>query len=249
MTAVDATITEEAEVKDTSCSASPGNNVVENRYAAATVTPPTRDTTKDDVLFSPELLAMYYSRLFPFHLLYTWLNYDNLFPRREISYTLLNDGEEIYLRYNCFSTEEALKESILSRKPIKIDIGAVFERPPKDKKAISDGTLRTEQRELVFDIDLSDYDDVRRCGCIGATICIKCWKLMSMAMKVMDQGLREDFALQHICWFYSGRRGVHAWVCDQEARNLTNEARSAIASYFEVRSTFCVCVFFILENM
>lgn len=243
MTAVDSVIVEKAEVKEISNSASP-STVMENRYTANVT--PARDT-KDDVLFSPELLAMYYSRLFPFHLLYTWLNYDDLFSRREISYTLLNDGEEIYLRYNCFSTEEALKESILNRKPVKIDIGAIFERPPKDKKAISDGTLKTEQRELVFDIDLTDYDDIRRCGCSGASICGKCWGMMNMAVKVMDQGLREDFAFKHICWFYSGRRGIHAWVCDHEARMLSNEARSAIASYFEVRvHAFHFCYVFIL---
>ena len=48
-------------------------SVVENRYANASNKTKTKE---DDVLFSPELLAMYYSRLFPFHLLYSWLSYD-----------------------------------------------------------------------------------------------------------------------------------------------------------------------------
>ena len=60
---------------------------------------------------------------------------------------------------------------------------------------------------------------------------------MAAALKVLDQGLREDFGFQHIAWFYSGRRGIHAWVCDEEARNLSDEARSAVANYFEVRTT------------
>jgi DNA primase small subunit len=59
---------------------------------------------------------------------------------------------------------------------------------------------------------------------------------MTMAVKVMDEGLKEDFGFERIAWFYSGRRGVHAWVCDESARNLTNEARSAVANYFEVRT-------------
>ena len=211
----------------------------ENRYAAST---PRESKKVDDVLFSPELLGMYYSRLFPFHLLYSWLSYDpsnnnlDLFSRREFSYTILNDGEEIYLRYNSFSSQKDLQSSILTKRPIKIDIGAIFDRAPKDKKAIADGTIQTEQRELVFDIDLTDYDEIRRCGCSGAKICQKCWTMMTMAVKVMDQGLREDFGFQHVAWFYSGRRGVHAWVCDEAARTLSNEARSAVASYFEVRT-------------
>lgn len=41
------------------------------------------------------------------------------------------------------------------------------------------------ERELVFDIDLTDYDDVRTCG-KGAHICNKCWPLMAVAIKVAE---------------------------------------------------------------
>ena len=40
------------------------------------------------------------------------------------------------------------------------------------------------ERELVFDIDLTDYDEVRTCG-KGAHICNKCWPLMAIAIKVL----------------------------------------------------------------
>jgi len=190
------------------------------------------------VRFSPELLKMYYSRLFPYSFLYDWLSYGGnttLFSRREFSFTIENQsGDEIYLRYQSFTTQDELSAGIMKRCPTKIDIGAIFEASPKDKHAIQSKKVQPAQRELVFDIDLTDYDEVRNCGCSGAKICSICWGFMKMAIKTMDEGLRDDFGFSKIAWFYSGRRGVHAWVSDESARMLTDEGRSAVARYFEV---------------
>ncbi|KAI9116995.1 hypothetical protein K1719_011994 [Acacia pycnantha] len=57
---------------------------------------------------------------------------------------------------------------------------------------------------------------------------------MTMAIKVIDTALRDDFGFKHLLWVYNGRRGVHCWVCDGKARRLTNEQRAATADYFRV---------------
>ena len=226
--------------------------------------PPSPSTAPDqnkpaDAGTSAQLLKTYYGRLFPYEILHSWLSYDpstvvgaaglrqdndgsaaassssSVFARREFSMTIEPvPGNEIYIRYQSFRSRGDLAEAIIKRNPTKIDIGAVFNHPPKDSKSLPPGKLQTQERELVFDIDLTDYDEVRHCGCTGAKICDRCWTFMGMAVAVMEEGLRKDFGFRHIAWFYSGRRGVHCWVCDPSARALTNEARSAVATYFEV---------------
>lgn len=117
--------------------------------------------------------------------------------------------------------------------PSRFEIGPVYSTNPRDRKTLRGGQMKPVSKELVFDIDLTDYDDIRTC-CTKANICAKCWAFVTMAIKVVDTALREDFGFEHIMWVYSGRRGAHAWVCDPRARKLPDDRRRAIANYLEI---------------
>jgi len=54
---------------------------------------------------------------------------------------------------------------------------------------------------------------------------------MKVAIKVLRRSLTEDFGFKHMMFVYSGRRGVHCWVSDKAARQLSNGQRTAVAEY------------------
>jgi len=180
------------------------------------------------------LLPIYYKRLFPSQLMCKWLGYSDVqkenFNCREFSFTLKDD---IYLRYQSFLDANEFERELIRKCPFKIDIGSIYNQIPKDSKTWSNGALQVEERELVFDIDITDYDEVRFC-CSGADICDKCWPLMAFAIKVLDAGLEADFGFEHRLWIYSGRRGIHCWIADDVARKLNSQARTAVAEYFSL---------------
>jgi DNA primase small subunit len=88
-------------------------------------------------------------------------------------------------------------------------------------------------RELVFDIDMTDYDEIRTC-CSGKGICKRCWGFIAVAVKVLDETIRTDFGYKHLLWVYSGRRGIHCWISDQEACDLSDDSRRAIVGWIDI---------------
>ncbi|KAL4779412.1 hypothetical protein BJX76DRAFT_340819 [Aspergillus varians] len=181
-----------------------------------------------------ETMLAFYQRLFPFRYLFQWLNHGIVpsldFGNREFALTLQNDA---YLRYQSYPTMDLFRKDILKMNPSRFEIGPVYNRNPRDRKTLGGGQLKPLAKELVFDIDLTDYDDIRTC-CTGANICEKCWAFVTMATSVVDNALRQDFGFQHILWVYSGRRGAHAWVCDPRARTLPDDRRRGIAGYLDL---------------
>ncbi|OCB86284.1 prim-pol domain-containing protein [Sanghuangporus baumii] len=188
----------------------------------------------EDDASAPEVMMAFYKRLYPFKSVFSWLNHQHaptrLFTHREFAFTLQGD---VYIRYNSFANAEELKKQVVRLNPSRFEIGAVYNARPRDKKTLRPGALQPLQRELVFDIDMTDYDEIRTC-CSGKGICKRCWGFIAVAVKILDHTLREHLGFRHILWVYSGRRGIHCWISDQEALQLTDEQRKSIMGWLEV---------------
>ncbi|RDA95027.1 hypothetical protein CP533_2088 [Ophiocordyceps camponoti-saundersi (nom. inval.)] len=198
--------------------------------------PPANDDLSSSLKASdPQVMRSFYQRLFPWRQLFLWLNHspspNNDFANREFAFTLQNDA---YLRYQSYATSDLLRKDVLRLVPSRFEIGPVYSTNPRDRKTLrGSSAFKPVAKELCFDIDMTDYDDVRTC-CDKANICRKCWAFITMAIRVVDVALRHDFGFSHILWVYSGRRGAHAWVCDRKARLLDDQKRRAIAGYLDV---------------
>lgn len=200
---------------------------------------------------SPEVMLAFYKRLYPYKSIFGWLNHEHVptkrWTHREWAFTLPPDT---YVRYQSFSDADDLKKQVCQLNPTRFEIGPVYsarvscttERlalyltrttQPRDRKTVRAANFTPQLRELVFDIDMTDYDEIRTC-CSGADICHRCWAFIAAAVHVLDESIREQFGYKHLLWVYSGRRGIHLWISDKEAMELTNEQRRALVGNLTV---------------
>lgn len=146
--------------------------------------------------------------------------------KREISLTLRN---EQYLRRIPFSTTKEFKDELLKQLPTKIDVGCIY-------KSCTLRSFNDIKKEIVFDIDLSDYDSVRTC-CKKDNVCSNCWKFLVIGCNILKETLNYDFGYKHLLWVFSGRRGIHCWVCDTKAKTTDRNCRNAIMEYIKSLNT------------
>ncbi|KAI5958680.1 PRI1 [Candida pseudojiufengensis] len=179
-------------------------------------------------------MEFYYKRLLPFKYIFNWLSHSPKptkdFIMREFAYEFRSGA---YQRYNSYSNVEEFKKSVIKAIPTRFEIGAVYKVAPKERHNLPKQALKPLTKELVFDIDLTDYDDIRTC-CQGTDICCKCWKFIQVGSKIIEDCLRQDFGFKHMIWVFSGRRGAHCWISDKRARELDEQSRRSIVEYLDV---------------
>ena len=159
--------------------------------------------------------------------------YTTIFPYREIFKTIdISKKKELafglqgttFMRYETFDTPEEFYNRIKTVNPYRIDVGATYkERPKKTTKNEFVG------KELVFDIDLTDYE--RTC-CVDKNVCENCYEIIKCTIEIFDYVLKEEFGFKSYGFVFSGRRGLHCWVFGHD--ELDTETRSGIFRFFNV---------------
>lgn len=156
---------------------------------------------------------------------------------REIAYEYQSGA---YGRYLTFPTFKQFYDRLTSTVPNRFEIGAIYENVPKKienlfgngKPAGSSNTAI--DKEFVFDIDMDDYDPYRTC-CSGSQICDSCWAIfINCSIEILSTILYEYFNWNNFFFVYSGRRGLHLWVMDYEARILNDIERSKVMDFLNL---------------
>lgn len=176
-----------------------------------------------------EKLRRYYEHHFKIADVLKYIN-DSTFSNREFGFELLSGK---FTRNLSFKEPEKLHEFLIEKTPLGVYVGAIFDPPPSWETPIH--MLEWKGREFIIDIDLDVYDSVRTCECKGTkNMCYTCWELIPTAIKFIDETLKLDFGFDNREWFFSGRRGVHCWVFDEDALTLTDEQRASIIEYLSI---------------
>lgn len=214
---------------------------IENMTTATTPTAAEENTVSQSVQTHKENhkptetdMRHYYENFLPFNLLFQWLSHSrvptNDFTHREFAFEHQNGA---YQRYTSFQDAAEFKKKVVKVNPTRFEVGAVYPVEPKNRKTVAKSLMKPVSKEMVLDIDLTDYDDVRTC-CRGTAICPKCWKFITLAIDVVDVAIREDFGIENRIWVFSGRRGVHCWMSDSRVRYLKENGRRAFIEYLDV---------------
>ncbi|ADM11992.1 DNA primase small subunit [Encephalitozoon intestinalis ATCC 50506] len=165
------------------------------------------------------LMKTYYRTLFPLDLIFKCLRIDE---NREISFGLGSGG---YIRFLTFKTAEEFRKKLLGIVPERIDVGAIYKDRP-----VKHNVPKVAGKELVFDVDLTDYP--REC-CTEKLVCNKCLVLIKVAVRILDYSLRKEFGFKNVGFVFSGRRGMHCWVFDEAALELNDIERGEIVRYYD----------------
>jgi len=145
---------------------------------------------------------------------------------------------DIWWRNKRFHSPGTLRTFLQQTKPTRIDIGSThassgIEQKDKEKQSHSNIPLK---KYLVFDVDIEDRSPtctsgyLRKCSCKKKkTLCTAgCWFYMKAAIQCLTYLLRSVFDCKFIVPVFSGGRGVHLWVLDEQYLYFTEEQRKGM---------------------
>lgn len=174
--------------------------------------------------------------------------------KREIAVQSLEDG--VYIRHLSFPSLAVLYNYILSEKtPIHLYYSSAYYESPSADKMDMKGWLGSD---LIFDIDADHYpgcdkilyicisenkvyeEKVSQCPESGekplaySLLSSRCLDRAFTDAKKLYSILKDEFGFKDITIYFSGNRGFHVKVLDEDVWSLTSDERREIATYISL---------------
>lgn len=149
-------------------------------------------------------------------------------------------------QFNHFSTPEDDERALALRRRFANNSQSVHRHhpeaphvPPKLQNRSSDDRnfVATPHKELVFDLDIPDYD--RFCGCGRAKmLCHVCWLHLEGSYFILQFILTHlyGYSPQNLLYVFSGSKGFHCFVNDSRAMRLTGPQRLFLYNSIAVKN-------------
>jgi|WetSurMetagenome_2_1015567.scaffolds.fasta_scaffold08375_3 DNA primase catalytic subunit len=177
--------------------------------------------------------------LYPFSLIFKMLTLDG---NRKSESTIISPGSNrvIGLQYDAepyyahdFSrySENNFRVTTLKKTPFGLHMGM-------HQSADNSVQLLVTKKELVFDIDITDY--TRFCPCKDLKrLCSSCWFHIEGSYLILKYILTQQmgYSEKELLWVFSGSKGIHCFVNSKRALSLSAPERLVLKQVMTIQKT------------
>ena len=172
----------------------------------------------------------YYKNYFPAEDLFRFstLHHSGRADRREF---VCVTSSNVWRRYQSADSHEDLRNlAVKAGTNGSVHLGPYFDQSAS--RARGKGIVG---KQLPFDLDLTDISflGIKK---TDQTSNDRCVRLVFGHVHVLRAVLHEAFGFEHFLPVYSGGRGVHLWVLDKRANDLSDDARRGICGMLKPRT-------------
>ena len=172
------------------------------------------------------------------------INHDNIWTRHDGRIYRTPTDLDHYVNNAQYKRRHDDTLQTVPRQVAEVHIGAVYSGKPRTGRRDS----QMVGNELVFDFDITDYNDFLRLPQAPSQEAIdKCWPVIAHSLEITvallgsapAKGVDEQhapYAFKETIAFYSGKKGAHLEVFDERAFKLTDAQRADVLTYVTLKT-------------
>lgn len=148
------------------------------------------------------------------------------FKRREFAFIPFESSQFVMKRHISFDSEEEFRNYVVEELPAHVYYSSAYYEKPNEEKMENKGWIGAD---LIFDID-ADHLPLKN------NSIAKALERAKIEVKKLIKILKTDFGVKELEIFFSGNRGYHVHVFDDDFRYLEAPERREIIDYLTINN-------------